>query len=358
MEAAGDMGGEYAGVYGRGTVKRLLPLVLLFTACANAGTPTLDPRAAGAYFNELAKADAEATAAKYAAALITQDANEHALNQARTATAFPLELTATGQAIALQDIAITQAWDNSTAEAAVRATADARNAIAIPTSAAATGTALAVSAQKDKAKLESARALSNLIGLFALGFIVGMGIGCYWLLGRARADIKRRNNLADNNKPQVFGNLVIYPNGKGGYVHQSIIVGRATLPELEAPEPDSVPRFIKRNGAGVSSPVQVLDVVSDLEHDWRECCVDALLEFERAGTFASTGLCGDGKPFASATHWMRVTNTLRDNNLILKENGGKTLLALPTYADAIAYVQTARDFHFPDLTPPKVRKSL
>lgn len=328
----------------------LLLTTILLSACA----PTLDPSGGAAYYTGLAEATQSARIYAATAAPVTQSHEQAVFNQSLTLTSLPPALTQ------LANDNDATALANQSGASSLAVTQAAREVFigSIPTMVAATGTALAIHSQKDIAELESARAVNNIIGWSALGLIAAMCIGCYWLLGLARADVKRKNALADNNKPQVFGNLVIYPNGKGGYVHQSIIVGRVALPGIEAPELDTVPRFIKRNGVGVSNPVQVLDVVSDMERDWRECCVDALLEFERAGTFASTGLCGDGKPFASTTHWMRVTNALKDNSLILKENGGPTLLALPTYADAIAYVQTARDFHFPDRRPPKVRKSL
>lgn len=88
METAGDMGGEYAYIYGRGTVKRLLPLVFLLTACANAGTPTLDPRVQVAAMNELDKINATATA-------MSQGVNNAAFNQSLTQAFIPPALTAT-----------------------------------------------------------------------------------------------------------------------------------------------------------------------------------------------------------------------------------------------------------------------
>lgn len=329
-------------------MKRLLPLVFLLTACANAGTPTLDPRAAGAYFNELAKADAEATAAKYAADLITQDANEHALNQARTATAFPLELTATGQAIALQDIAITQAWDNATAEAAVRATADARAAIAIPTSAAATGTALAVYAETDKTNLESARSISNLIGLAALGFIVGMGIGCYWLIGFVSADVKRRNNLAEA-KPIVVGGVLVLPPG---YTQHPIVMAARALPAPAIPEIEE--RTIGGHANGKARFIEVSQPVNEHEKRWREILDASCFIFEQHG-FSSADLCGKGKPFASPSYWMDITDRLVDNGLILKEHGAPTL-PVGEWADIRARIQDAtHPLKLPAYLPPNLR---
>lgn len=82
------MGGEYAYIYGVGTVKRLLPLVLLLTACANAGTPTLDPRVQVAAMNELDKINATATA-------MSQGVNNAAFNQSLTQAFVPPALTAT-----------------------------------------------------------------------------------------------------------------------------------------------------------------------------------------------------------------------------------------------------------------------
>lgn len=314
-------------------------LTLSLTACANAGTPTLDPRVQVAAMNEADRLNA-------IAATQAQEAQDRAFNHGQTETALPFALAEMERQAALADIAVTQAWNDATATASVRSTEAAFSAVVIPTQIAAVGTALAVYAETDKAKLESARSTNNLIGLAALGFIVGMLIGCYWLTGIVRADVKRRNNLAEA-RPEVVGGILVLPPG---YTQHPIVMAARALPapaEIEertiGGQANGKPRFIE-----VSQPV------NEHEKRWREILDASCFIFEQHG-FSSADLCGKGKPFASPSYWMDVTDRLVDNGLILKEHGAPTL-PVGEWADIRARIQDAtHPLKLPAYLPPHLR---
>lgn len=316
-------------------------LALLLAACAPAAPATLDPRAAGAYFDGVVTADAQATAYQ-------ESADEQAFRQSLTLAALPPQYTAIALTQNAAQLASLRDMDNATSTAAVRATESARAAIAIPTFAAATGTALAVYAETDKAKLESARSANNLIGLFALGFIAGLGIGLYWLLGLARADVKRRNHLAEA-RPEVVGGALVLPPG---YTQHPITVAVRALPAPAIPEIEE--RTIGGQANGKPRFIEVSQAINEHEKLWREVMESALFIF-RAHGFSSTDLCGKGRPFASASHWKEVTDRLADNGLILKEHGAPTLIA-GEWGDVIGRVQDAtRPLKLPKSLPPHLR---
>src|SRR3990167_260786 len=77
------------------------------------------------------------------------------------------------------------------------------------------------------------------------------------------------------------------------------------------------------NGKG-GGELHVSSPVNEHEKRWRDYLYDVSIVFERSG-FSSADLCGKGKPFSSNTHWVLVTNIMRDNELILKDNGDTTL---------------------------------
>lgn len=99
-------------------------LALLLAACAPVAPATLDPRAAGAYFDGVVTADAQATAYQ-------ETSNEKQFRQSLTATALPPQQTATTQALHLADIAITQAWDDRASTAVAQTVAYTQTQIAL-----------------------------------------------------------------------------------------------------------------------------------------------------------------------------------------------------------------------------------
>lgn len=95
-------------------MKRLIILAMLLSACVPA-SPAADPRVQAAAMDEADRLNA-------IAATQAQEAYNRATQAALTATALPPQQTGTAQVIQLQDIAITQAWDNATATISARQT--------------------------------------------------------------------------------------------------------------------------------------------------------------------------------------------------------------------------------------------
>lgn len=319
----------------------LLALALLLAACSGA-TPAADPRVQAAAMNEAERLNATATTQ-------AQEAYDRAFNHSQTETALPFAVAEMERQAALADIAVTQAWDDATATASVRATEAEFSAIVIPTKIAAVGTALSVQADKNQAELESARSMNNLIGLFALGFLGGLGIGFYWLLGRARADVKRRNTLAVA-KPEVVGGQLVLPPG---YTSHTIVASAAYVPALAAPVAIEE-RTIGGNVNGQPRSIAYSQPVNEHEKIWREFLGAVAFVFQQHG-FSSDKLCGRGRPFASTTHWTLATDILAANGLILKEHGQATLV-VGKWGDVIARIQDAtHPLKLPKYLPPHLR---
>lgn len=321
----------------------LTALALSLAACAPAGTATLDPRVQVAAMNEADRLNAISLTA-------TQEAKNVEFNHSQTETALPFAITALAQGSALTEIYVAGKAADATSTQTYRATDAARSAIAIPTSVAATGTALAVHAAKDEAELDSARSVNNLIGLFAFGFIIGMGIVCCYWIGRARVDLKRRNILAEA-KPEVVGDMLVVP--VGWTVHKIIpTTHQIAAPPIPDPEIEQRPIGGKLNGK--ERTLEYSQPVNQHERRWREVLDASCFIFQQYG-FASANLCGKGKPFASATHWKEVTDRLADNGLILKEHGQETL-PVGEWASIRARVQDAtRPLRLPEYLPPHLR---
>lgn len=98
-------------------MRRLLFLCLLLTAC----TPTNAPSELVALGNVRNTATAEAVIAQATSAPVTQSYLEAEYAKSLTATALPPQQTKEFQEAELRDIAITQAWNDITATAVVRA---------------------------------------------------------------------------------------------------------------------------------------------------------------------------------------------------------------------------------------------
>lgn len=322
----------------------LLLLLLLAAACAPAGTATLDPRVQVAAMNEADRLNAISLTA-------TQEAKNVEFNHSQTETALPFAITALAQGSALTEIYVAGKAADATSTQTYRATDAARSAIAIPTSVAATGTALAVHAAQDEAELESVRSMNGLIAWAALGFIIGMGVGLYWLIGRARANLKRANNMAEA-KPEVVGDMLVVPSPAGGWtVHKITPTTHQIAPP---PEPEIEQRDIGGQVFGKARFIKYSQPVNEHEKIWRETLATALLIFKDYG-FTSTNLCGKGKPFASASYWKDITDRLADNGLILKDNGDKTIRA-GEWDEIISRVQDAtRPLKLPKSLPPPLR---
>lgn len=322
-------------------------LCLLLTACANAPavtpTPTPDPRPAAAAANESDRLnDIAATQSRvYANATF-----EHS----QTETALPFAVAEMERQAALADIAVTQAWDDATATASVRATEAEFSAIVIPTKIAAVGTELARGAEKQKADVAAAQSRRDMWAGAPLAALVVFILLVWWVKGLIQADHKRRNNIAEA-KPIVIGGQLVLPPG---YTSQKIVASAPYVPAL--PSPVAIEeRTIGGQANGQPRSIAYSQPVNEHEKRWREVLANVLFIGRAVGTFASTELCGKDKPFSSAEHWQRVTDVLRDNDLILKDNGGRTVRA-GEWDEIIRRVQDAnRPLRLPERLPPHLR---
>ena len=333
---------------------RLSAIFLVSIVATSCGSlPTLDPYSQRALGEAGIESTARAVAAQATAQPATQSAENENFNRSLTATFAGPALTATSQANELAALFAAQVSDNATATAIARATQNVMAQSAMMTAIPATGTALAVHSETDKAKLESARSANNLIGLLGLGFIIGISIGSFWIIGRARVDLKRRNILAENSKPQIFGNVLVLPSSNGGFVYHPIV---NASPALVLPPPAEIEeREIAGQVNGKPRFITVTQPVNEHEKRWREILTATLIQARARESFASTELAGIGKPFSSNDHWQRVTDVLRDNMLILKDNGGKTL-PNGEWGAIIARIQDAtHPLKLPERLPPRLR---
>lgn len=319
-------------------MKRLLPLILILTACAN--TPTADPRVQAAAMNESERLDA-------IAATQQQEAYDRAFNHSQTETALPFASTAMAQQSALTQIYVDGKAADAVATQTYRVTEAAYSAIIIPTKIAAVGTELARESEKQKADVAAAQSRRDMWSGAPLAALIMVVLFVAWIASLIYTNHKKRNNIAQA-KPEVVGGRLVLPPG---YTSHPIIASAPYMPALPAP-PAIENRAIPINGG--QAALSVSYPVNDHEREWRTALVQAAMIFQDKG-MASPSLCGKGKPFASASHWQDITDRLADNGLLIKDNGAPTLAA-GKWGDIISRLQDAnKPLRLPASRPPRLR---
>ncbi len=335
-------------------MKRAYIFLIVILAACSPGAATLDPYAMRGLSDGYIASTSQAQSAQATAAPATQSAENEKFWQSLTATFAGPALTATTQANEYAALVAAQGRDNATATASARTTQNQIARSSMLTAIPATGTALAVSQQHAQADARGAESWADFVSV--VGSIAGVLILAlaatfgYWVLGRARADVKRRTTIAENSKPHVIGNMLLLPTPTGGWIHHPIVI--AIPAQLPAPA-EIENRNIPVNGKG-GGELHFSSPVNDHEREWRSALVQAAMIFEERG-MASTALCGKGLPFASASHWKDITDRLADNGLIIKDNGAPTLPA-GQWGDIISRLQDAnKPLRLPASRPPRLR---
>lgn len=324
-------------------MKKILLLALFLSACAPA--PTADPRVQAAAMNESDRLNA-------IAATQAQEAYDRAFNQHQTETALPFAVTAMAQQAALTSIVVTQAAADATATQTYRVTEAAYSAIIIPTKIAAVGTQLARDADKQKADVEAAKSRRDMWAGVPLAMLVAGVMLAWWVSGLIKAHHKKQNKIADAEPFQV-GEMMCLPNGRGGWTMERVIQG-SHMPALGAPVAIEN-RDVPVNQNGHTGSIHVSQPVNEHEKIWRLFLYEVGKMFKENG-LSSTANCGAGKPFSSATTWAMVTDIMRDNGLILKDNGDDTL-PNGEWGDVLARIQDAnKPLKLPARLPPPLRK--
>lgn len=322
----------------------LLSLAVLLTACAPAVTPTPDPRPA-------AKAADEADRLADIAATQERQSQNSTFEYEQTATALPFSVTALAQERALTQIYVDGKAADAAATQIFRVTESAYSAIVIPTKIAAVGTELARGAEKQKADVAAAKSRRDMWAGAPLAALVVVGLFVAWIASLIYTNHKKRDNIA-KAELHIIGDSVYAPTGNGGWtVHKIVYPERPALAAPVAIENRDVP--VNHNGH--TGSIHVSQPVNEHEKIWRLFLYEVGQMFQQYG-LSSTATCGAGKPFSSGTTWKIVTDIMRDNGLILKDNGDDTL-PNGEWGDVLTRIQDAnKPLKLPARLPPPLRK--